>query len=189
MMLVVPVGFSLALREGMAPSTVWSVMWITPIIILVLARAILGEHSTTVAALAALTGVVATWIILEPLPVLPVRAAVWALLMAVSFALYVIMTRVLRFEPMRTNLFYTAPGVFAVLTVYLPRVWIVPTTHDGIVLIGIGVMGFFALLALDRAAMSRPRRRSSICRSCSRRSSSGVDGHANSPGTCSAAHC
>jgi drug/metabolite transporter (DMT)-like permease len=71
--------------------------------------------------------------------------------MSGAFAVYVIMTRRLRTEELRTNLFYTGAGVFVPLTVYVPRVWLTPSPHDLAVFVAIGVFGFFALLTLDRA--------------------------------------
>ena len=54
-------------------------------------------------------------------------------------------------KPVRTNLFYTAVGVFVPLSVYVPGVWIAPDLHDVMVLAGIGAIGFVALFALDRS--------------------------------------
>jgi hypothetical protein len=73
-----------------------------------------------------------------------------ALTSAASFSLYVVMTRMLRGESLRANLFYTALGVFAVLSLFMPTVWVTPTSHDARVMVLIGALGLVALLALDR---------------------------------------
>ena len=64
--------------------------------------------------------------------------------------------RSLRHEATRANLLYSALGVFLALTPFMPIVWITPTLYDAGVLIGIGVTGLVALLALDRSASLAP---------------------------------
>jgi drug/metabolite transporter (DMT)-like permease len=76
--------------------------------------------------------------------------------MAVTFSLYVVMTRSLRSETTRANLFYTALGVFVVLTPFMPRIWSTPSLHDMMVLGGVGLLGYLALYALDRLAAAAP---------------------------------
>jgi len=78
------------------------------------------------------------------------------LVMAVSFAGYVVMTRHLQGETLRANLFYTAAGVFVALTPFMPGHWLMPTAADALVLAGIGGVGLLALLALDRATACGP---------------------------------
>ena len=76
--------------------------------------------------------------------------------MAITFAAYVVMTRVLRTEPGHVNLFYTALGVFLALSPFIPAVWIMPNGQDLLVLTGIGLIGYLALFALDRMAAAAP---------------------------------
>ena len=76
--------------------------------------------------------------------------------MALSFSVYVVMTRSLASERVLANLFYTALGVFLALTPFMPMVWVTPSWHDACVLIGIGVLGLVALFALDRSASLAP---------------------------------
>jgi drug/metabolite transporter (DMT)-like permease len=71
--------------------------------------------------------------------------------MAASFSGYVVMTRQLEGELLQTNLFYTALGVFVVLTPIVPWSWVTPPTQDIAELVGIGAVGLLALWALDRA--------------------------------------
>jgi drug/metabolite transporter (DMT)-like permease len=92
-----------------------------------------------------------------PLYARPSLVAVAAALTAsASFSLYTVMTRMLRGESLRLNLFYTALGVFAVLSFFVPTVWIMPTPHDALVMVLIGAVGLVALSALDRAAQAAP---------------------------------
>src|SRR5690606_16826877 len=71
--------------------------------------------------------------------------------MALCFSAYVVMTRSLRTEATRTNLFYTALGVFLALTPVMPRLWITPAAADLAVMVAVGVLGWGALWALDRS--------------------------------------
>ena len=76
--------------------------------------------------------------------------------MAASFSLYVVMTRSLRTETTRANLFYTALGVFIALSPLMHAVWITPTRHDFVVMVAVGVIGLACLYALDRAVAAAP---------------------------------
>jgi len=70
---------------------------------------------------------------------------------ALCFSLYQILTRILRTESWLANLFYTALVVFVPISFFQPKIWIVPTTIDAVLMIAIGLVGFGALWALDRA--------------------------------------
>lgn len=150
-MLVMPLSFAMAVQAGEGMHTVWALFWVAPVLILALAAWWLREQVPPVAWLAVAGGLVAAYLMLGPK--WPQSAAMffWPLLMASSFALYVAMTRSLRHEPVLTNLFYTALGVFVLLSLAMPWVWTRPTLHDAVVLSAIGVVGFGALWALDRA--------------------------------------
>ena len=116
----------------------------------------LGERVSPLAWAVSALATVGSVVFLTPAP--PPR--LWLLLaplaMGVSFALYVVMTRSLRDEPMRANLFYTAFGVFVLLSPVLPFVWITPSAADISRLVVVGLLGYFTLLALDRAAAAAP---------------------------------
>lgn len=156
LMLVMPLSFALALGTGMSGDTIWAVFWIAPLLTIVCAHALLGERVAWPVWIAALLGTFAAAAMLAPVP----PASPWQLLlpivMAVSFSVYVVMTRSLRSEPVLANLFYTAFGVFLALTPLMPAVWITPSAHDAVVLTAIGVVGLVALLALDRSAAFAP---------------------------------
>jgi drug/metabolite transporter (DMT)-like permease len=150
-MLVMPLSFAMALHVGDGIHTVWALFWVAPVMILALAVWWLGERVPVTAWLAVALGLLATYLMLDPRWPSSLGTLVWPLIMAMSFALYVAMTRSLRNEPVLTNLFYTALGVFALLSLAMPWSWTVPTLHDGVVLTTIGVVGFGALWALDQA--------------------------------------
>jgi drug/metabolite transporter (DMT)-like permease len=150
-MLVMPLSFAMAVYAGDGMHTVWAMFWIAPVMILVLAAGWLRESVPLVAWLGVGVGVLAAWLMLNPRWPGSLGALIWPLIMAASFALYVAMTRSLRDEPVLTNLFYTALGVFVLLSLAMPWSWTMPTLHDALVLTAIGLVGFGALWALDRA--------------------------------------
>lgn len=150
-MLVMPLSFAMAVYAGDGMHTVWALFWIAPVMILALAAGWLRESAPLVAWLGVGVGLLAAWLMLDPRWPGSLGTLIWPLIMASSFALYVVMTRSLREEPVLTNLFYTALGVFVLLSLAMPWSWTVPTLHDALVLTAIGVVGFGALWALDRA--------------------------------------
>jgi drug/metabolite transporter (DMT)-like permease len=155
-MLVMPLTFALALQTSVRPNSVWALFWLAPLAALLIARWVLGERcSPAVWATTGMATVVALAILSPGADVLS-PAVVLPLLMGLSFAVYLAMTRRLTGEAVRANLFYTAFGVFAVLTPFMPMVWVTPSAGDAIVLTGIGVVGLLALFLLDRAVALAP---------------------------------
>jgi drug/metabolite transporter (DMT)-like permease len=156
LMLVMPLSFALAVGSGTPPGTVWSVFWVAPLMIIAIGHWLLRERVSWAVWVTAAIGSGAAALVMAP----TAPASPWLLslpiVMGLSFSLYVVLTRSLREEDVRANLFYTAFGVFAVLSPYMGMVWVTPTLHDFIVMIGIGVIGLLALLALDRAASFAP---------------------------------
>lgn len=154
LMLVMPWSFVMALQSGTSPDLTWAIFWIAPVVVVAGGYA-LGERATrTQWALAGVGAVVAAGMLVPagagvPNPIYP-------LLMALSFGLYVVMTRALRTEPVMTNLFYTAAGVFVALTPVMLRTWVMPTPGDAVVLAAIGVVGLAALWVLDRSTVYAP---------------------------------
>ena len=152
LMLLMPLSFVLSLAVGNAPSAVWAIFWVSPVMIVMISAIAEGARPSALSWAAAVAGSAGAMMIFGL-----AMPRSWLdfgppLLMAFSFAAYVGMTRSLRREPVSTNMFYTAAGVFAVLTVYVPGVWTWPSWHDAALLVGIGSVGFVSLLALDRAA-------------------------------------
>lgn len=76
--------------------------------------------------------------------------------MAACFGVYLVMTRAMREETTLANLFYTALYVWLGLTVVLPLFWRPLTWKAAQPMIAIGVIGFFLLLAIDRALHLAP---------------------------------
>lgn len=155
-MLLMPLGFAMAVYGGMPGHTVWALFWSAPLMVLLLARGWLGEAVPRAAWVVAGLGAVAAVLLLGLARPLNLSLLGWPLLMAASFAVYLAMTRCLREEAVQTNLFHTAAGVFLLLTPVMPWVWVTPSAHDLLVLLGIGLVGLFALWALDRACEAAP---------------------------------
>ena len=76
--------------------------------------------------------------------------------MGFCYALYSVLTRAMRTERTSANLFHTALWVFIPLTFVMPSVWRNPTPKIALAMVGIGILGFAALLALDRALAWAP---------------------------------
>lgn len=156
LMLVMPLSFAMALQSGTPPDLVWAVFWLSPLLILWIARRMLGERATRRVWVAAGLGAVASAAMLAPRSVPGPWMFLLPLAMALSFSVYVVMTRSLRTESVHANLFYTALGVFVVLTPFMPAIWVPPSAADAVVLTAIGVVGLLTLLALDRSAAHAP---------------------------------
>lgn len=152
LMLLMPLSFVLALMRGSSPAFTWAVFWVAPAMIMFIAAVAQNARPPLWTWMAAGAGWVGAALVFDlPMPKSLLEFGP-PLLMAFSFAAYVAMTRSLRHEAVAANMFYTAIGVFAVLTAYVPGVWIWPGWHDLAMFAGIGGVGFVSLLALDRAA-------------------------------------
>ena len=156
LMMVMPVSWFLGTQSGVPMGTTMAIFWLSPMMILGAAMLFLGERVPPLAWVVSAMAAAGCIVFLAPAP--PPRP--WLLLaplsMGLSFALYVVMTRSLRDEPMRANLFFTAFGVFVLLSPVQLFVWIAPNVADTARLVAVGLLGYLTLLALDRAANSAP---------------------------------
>ena len=156
MMLIMPASFVFSLDVGLGANATMSVFWLSPVLIIVFARMMLGERAPALPqAMAAIGAVVVTFMLEPSLPASAPKLTI-AVPMAFSFSIYVVMTRSLSSEHVLANLFYTALGVFVALTPVMPFVWVTPRWHDAALLVGIGVFGLIGLWALDRVASLAP---------------------------------
>lgn len=155
LMVAMPGSWVLAQQAGLHPQTLMAIFWVSPLLIVAFA-ALAGERSGALPWLAALGGYAGTLLLHPPARITPLPALAFAVSMAASFALYVVMTRSLRTETTRANLFYTAFGVLLALTPALPAFWTTPTAADLLVMVTVGVLGFGALYLLDRLCATAP---------------------------------
>ncbi|MCP5420386.1 MAG: DMT family transporter [Gammaproteobacteria bacterium] len=156
LMLCMPACWITAIQVGVDPGALMAIFWSSPLLILVLARCFLAERvSVLIWALAAVAWF-GIFLVFRPksLPSLP--SIIFPVGMALSFSLYVVMTRSLRTETWHANLFYSALGVFLALSPLMPQVWVTPSVHDVMVMLGVGVLGFGVLFAIDRLAVAAP---------------------------------
>ena len=156
LMLVMPASWIMATHRGEAAGTLMGLFWLSPLFIVGLACALLRERPGYGLWIAAATASAGAMLLMRPHFDLSLPELALPLIMAGSFSLYVVMTRSLRTESTRANLFYTALGVFLCLSPLMPRVWITPTAHDLVILIAIGLFGCAFLYMLDCAAAAAP---------------------------------
>lgn len=156
LMLTMPGAFTWAVTTGVSADFVWTVFWIAPLLIIAFAGVALRERPPAVVLIAAALGAIAAGAIFGHLHAASPLAIALALAVSLSFSLYVVMTRSLRTEPVAANLFYTAIVPFLVLTPLMFQIGVWPSLHDAAVMVSIGVVGFGALYALDRACHAAP---------------------------------
>jgi len=156
LMLVMPAAWVMALQRGLTPGAVLAMFGVAPLMIGAFSAVLLKERPTLgIWICAAVVSMGALFCL--PLDARPSLVAVAAALTAAaSFSLYAVMTRMLHGESLRANLFYTALGVFAVLSFFVPTMWVMPTPHDAFVMFLIGAFGLLGLLALDQACQAAP---------------------------------
>ena len=156
MMLVMPLSFAWAFVRGVPAALTSALFWIAPVLVILLAIVWRQERPSRLTWVAIALGTLGTFaIVSQSLPTLP-AIPIAPLVMALSFSVYVVMTRFLRTERVEANLFYTAVGVFAILSLIVPKGWITPSVHDIEMIVGIGTFGFVSLLMLDRAVSHAP---------------------------------
>ncbi len=155
MMALMPLCFILAI--GYMPARqVNGVLWAAPVVVLVAAHLLLGERASLATYLVCVLGCVGIALALG-LRTLPLNLGlVLALGSSITFALYLVISRGLRAEPIMTSLFYTALCVFAPFAIFAAPQWSTPSLRDFAIMATIGVAGFFLLWAIHRATELAP---------------------------------
>jgi drug/metabolite transporter (DMT)-like permease len=122
MMLIMPLSFASAVSSAIPQALIRLLFWISPFVVIVMATFARLERPTPWAWIGVALGSLGVLSIeILGIPAIP-RLAVVPFVMALSFSVYVVMTRALRTEDVAANLFYTAFGVFVVLSLFMPRV-------------------------------------------------------------------
>jgi drug/metabolite transporter (DMT)-like permease len=156
LMLIMPAAFIMALQRGLDTRILTAAIAVSPMLVCLFGALFLRERPTgwnwIAASLAAVVYVACAW----PLPAVSIGQLVLPVVTACSFSLYVVMTRSLRTDTAQANLFYTALGVFVVLSAFMVKVWIMPDAHDLERLVVIGLLGYLTLYALDRSVAAAP---------------------------------
>lgn len=149
-MFVMPVAFLLGVAR--APATdVWGVFWAAPVLVLAVAQLLLGERPRATLWISALVGLVGALLALAPGLGVP-SALLPGGLMAASFAGYLLLSRVLRDEPLSTSLFYTGVGALMPLCLLLPWIWTPLRLTDAWAVLALGAASVLFLASLDRAS-------------------------------------
>ena len=156
LMLGMPASWAIAASHGVAARTILAIFWLAPLMVLALAAAGLGERPRWITWLMAGCGFVGTLLVLRPKVLPDPLGFALSVGMGLTFSLYIVMTRSLRTERTRANLFYTALGVFVILTPLMPLVWIAPSLRDLVIFTVMGLLGLLMLWLLDRMAATAP---------------------------------
>lgn len=156
MMLVMPAAFIIAVTRGAGSAWVMTIFWSAPLQLLVIATVFERERASSTLWFAAVLGWIAAWVSLAPHGPPSRGAIVLGVAMAGSFSLYVAMTRMLRDEPLRTNLLFTAVVPWTALLMLMPRVWVSLSPSEVAAMVFIGVGGLIGLLAIDRFTRAAP---------------------------------
>jgi drug/metabolite transporter (DMT)-like permease len=156
MMLIMPASFVFAASRGVSTAWFMTIFWSAPLLVLFFAHVVERERATASTWAAAALGWIAAWLYYAPEARPSHSAIVFGLGMAGSLALYIAMTRGLRHESLRTNLFYTAVVPWAALLPVMPRTWVLPSPTEFAALLFIGAAGWVVLFAVDRAADAAP---------------------------------
>jgi hypothetical protein len=146
-----PASYATALAQGTSFDWAWTEFWLAPLLVLVVARRVLGERAGPGLWACAVLVPVAAWLVHSPQGPSSLTHLVLPFAMSVSFGLYVIFTRILGTDGLVSNLVCTAVVPFVVLAPHMPGIWRIPTMHDALVLVAIGAIGLLALALLDRA--------------------------------------
>ena len=146
-MLLMPISFIVALGH-VSVSNVMAVFWLAPLLLLVFAVWVERERPPWTGR----RGNRHPWRRADRPPRRGAGAGgTFGLGMAISFSLYVVLTRSLREERTTTNLLYSALAVFLPLTLAMPAVWKSLALRDGLLMAGVGVVGLGVLWCIDRA--------------------------------------
>jgi drug/metabolite transporter (DMT)-like permease len=155
LMVGMPVCFILG-ATLLAFQIVWLLSWSSVAMMLVMARALLGERMAADMWVVCGIGWAGIWMMTGAgLP--PIS---WRYLlpfgMGMCFASYVVMTRMMRLENSHAKLFHTALWVFLLLSLVLPLQWTMPSLRVCGVYIAIGLVGYLCLFLLDKSLELAP---------------------------------
>ena len=156
LMLGMPASWVLAAQRGIDFPVLMSIFWLSPLMMLAFAALILGERVPVTAWVTSAVAWLGVVVVLAPTGLVMRKAMLLPFAMAATFSLYVVLTRSLRSETTRANLFYTALGVALPLSLAMPRLWATPGLVDAAAMVSVGVLGFVALWAVDRMTAVAP---------------------------------
>lgn len=136
-----------------------AISFVSPLIVTLLARPLLKEKVRTRQWVAVILGFIGVLVIIRPGGVMFQMISLLPVATAVCFSFYQILTRVLagREHPY-TTLFYTGLIGTVVSSAALPFHWIMPSLWQGVLMVGVGLLGAGGT-STSFAPPSMPRRR------------------------------
>lgn len=134
---------------------IWSVFWTMPALALIGAVVVLRERPHPFAWVAVALGFVGATAIRGGAGG-SVTGTVLALGMAATFAAYMVLSRVLRDEPLSASLFYTAVGAIVPTALVVWRVWTPLAVSDYLPVLAVGAFSIVILSLLDLALEAAP---------------------------------
>jgi drug/metabolite transporter (DMT)-like permease len=149
-MLGMPACFVAGVRILGAENT-WALFWVAPLLALGLGAGLAGERtarSTWVLSAVALLG---SLLVYAERPRGTALALAWPLGMALCFALYLVLARLMRHETTESKLFYVAAFVFLALSPVMGRLFVFPDIQAALGMAAIGLVGLGSLFLIDRA--------------------------------------
>lgn len=149
-LVAMPACWALGVRKGLPPATLMSVFWLAPLLILAMAQLLLGERAAPRVWVATVLASVGVFVMTGPHRLPGVALLVFPVGMALSFAVFLVLTRVLRDEPEPVSLLYLGLAVCLLLAPTLPASWTMPRPVDLLVACAISLVGIGALLAMGR---------------------------------------
>lgn len=155
-----PAGYILAIDFG-SNQWIWTVFWLSPLLAMVGAAVVVRERSPAAAWAVGLVGATGAAVVMGAAPG-GLLVSLFALVMGGSFAAYLVLSRVLRGEPLMTSLIYTAVGALLPMLLIVWRVWTPVSTDHFATAAVTGLLGVGILAFLDLAAATEPVWKSAI---------------------------
>jgi drug/metabolite transporter (DMT)-like permease len=153
-MFVMPVSFIMTVARVTA-ADLWAAFWLSPLMVLALGWFFLGERIHPLGWLSCGLGYAAAVVIIGRSPMTGV-AELWPLVGALSFAVYVVLSRQLREEPISTSLFYTGATALVCILPFAFLNWQPLHADDAVQIVGVGVVGLALLMVLDQCLEHLP---------------------------------
>ena len=158
---VTTVAFFFAIKDNPIP-TALTLLFISPLVVAVVAPIWLGESFDALRGLAVVFGFVGVLIVLRPTADSFSPSILWGVLSGVTYAFYIMITRKLSASvPPLLTLFYTAIGGVLVLTpiLLLSNVWKMPDLTGWVMMASMGLFAaighFFIIMACEYATASQ----------------------------------
>ena len=150
LMVVTSVSAVLA-ATGMSIDEVRLILWLAPIAVIALHRLVRGSAVPRPMWIACLVCWAGTFLILRPNLTGTFYNVLWAVIAAVAFGGYQMVTADLRSDSATTSVFYSGLVTLVAMSVVMPWVWKPITGHMVLICLGMGIAGWLSLLFLDKA--------------------------------------